>query len=251
MKKVLLVTGVVLLVVGVILFAVGFAVASSGPSNLASDSGAPGFLSTAQFYVGNNSSVLLSGPGLYLLNESGVAAASSYSTVISNALTPTSSMSVGIVTLHSFSIKTSGYFEVFYAQNITKVPTLPFNSHYSVSPLGGGNSALLLGVFVLAGLVLLIVGIVLTVLGVMKPKEVKPKAEEKPDEHKPESPTEQKDEKAVTEEKKDESSTSPPPSDEKAQPQEKTKTPSKKTTSKKSSGSTQSKQNSNKSNTNK
>jgi len=239
MKKVLLITGVVLLVVGVILFSVGYAVSATGSNNLTSDSGAPGFLSSPQILMANNSSILLSGPGLYLLNESGISATTNYSSAVANSLKPTSTMNAGLVTLQSFSVTTGGYYFVVYAKNTNVTPSLPADVHYTVSPLGGANAALVLGIFVLGGLVLFIVGIILTALGaMMKPKEAQPKTEEKPAETQtPKAPEEQKNDTKITEEKKDESSSSSPPADDKAKTEETKKPPTTKAKSKSSANS--------------
>lgn len=204
MNKKIFVIGVVLLVVGVILFAFGYAVGGTGSTNLSGYSA--GTMATSQINITSNSSVLVAGAGMYLVNNSMIGGVFSYSSALSSAMKPTASMNVGILDLKSYSV-TPGLYYVVYAENNSSTPTsLPSGYHYTVSPIFGSTSATILGIFVLVGLIILIIGIILTVMGgIAKPKG-KPsseKEEQKPPEAPQQTPPQTEEQKTVsnTEEK--------------------------------------------------
>jgi len=248
MNKKIFVIGVVLLVVGVILFGFGYAVGGTGSTNLSGFSA--GTMTTPQINITSNSSVLVAGAGMYLVNNSMEGGISNYSTAISSAMKPTASMNVGILDLKSYSV-TPGLYYVFYAENNSSTPTsLPSGYHYTVSPIFGSSSATILGIFVLLGLIILIIGIILTVMGGMakpKGKSSPEKEEQKPPETPQQTPPQNEEQKTVsdTEEKTSNADTSSGDSaakDEKSDSQPASKKSTSASKSSKSSKSTKSNQ---------
>ncbi|MCW6168198.1 MAG: hypothetical protein LVQ96_01875 [Thermoplasmatales archaeon] len=207
MNSKFLTVGIVILVVGLIVLLFGFGVFTGSQSNLTGYSA--GVAATPQINITSSSLIMVSGSGMYLVNNSAIGNIMDYSTAMSNVMHPNY--------LGGYSVG-PGLYYVVYVTNNTSTPALPSGHSYKIVSQGFLLSIL--------GIVLVVVGVILAALsGVMKKKGNETKAEEKkPEETKPVQPEETKSEQP---EQKDSS----PPDAESGKPQDNPKTTEKKNTS--------------------
>ncbi|MCL4420148.1 MAG: hypothetical protein M1477_00450 [Candidatus Thermoplasmatota archaeon] len=175
MNSKFLTVGIVILVVGLIVLLFGFGVFTGSQSNLSGYSS--GVAATPQINITSSSLIMVSGSGMYLVNNSVIGNIMNYSTAMSYVMHPNY--------LGGYNVG-PGLYYVIYVTNNTSTPVLPSGHSYKIVSQGFLLSIL--------GIVLVVVGVILAALsGVVKKKGNETKAEEKkPEETKPVQPEEKK-----------------------------------------------------------